>query len=167
MSKPDVGSQEALCRALVDGSSHIKRYLSRHSSDATEVADYYQEAVVRVLEKAREQSIRNPVAYALTIAKNLMTAPSRTTPLTDEMDPECPGPTPEQQAESDERFRQFQAILQRMPPLRRRVLIRRRLHGESREAIARSLGLSEEAVKKHITRAMIDLQQAIDRNDTA
>lgn len=166
MSKPDVGSQEALCRALIDGSSQIKRYLNRHSSDASEVADHYQEAVVRVLEKAREQSIRNPVAYAMTIAKNLMATPSRTAPLSDDMDPECPGPTPEQQAESDQQFRLFQAILQRMPPLRRRVLIRRRLHGESREAIARSLGLSEEAVKKHITRAMIDLQQALDRHNT-
>lgn len=166
MSKPDVGSQEALCRALIEGSSQIKRYLNRHGSDASDVADYYQEAVVRVLEKAREQSIRNPVAYAMTIAKNLMAAPSRTIALSDDMDPECPAPTPEQQAESDERFRHLQAVLQRMPPLRRGVLIRRRLHGESREAIARSLGISEEAVKKHITRAMSDLQQAIDRQNT-
>lgn len=48
-----------------------------------------------------------------------------------------------------------------MSPLRRDVFIRRRLHGESRQLIAKNLGVSEEAVKKHISRAMDMLKNAI------
>ena len=48
-----------------------------------------------------------------------------------------------------------------MPPLRRDVLVRRRLQGQSCAAIARDLGLSPKAVEKHITRGLADLHKAM------
>ena len=55
----------------------------------------------------------------------------------------------------------LQQALATMPPLRRDVLVRRRLQGQSCAAIARELGLSPKAVEKHITRGLADLHKAM------
>lgn len=157
--------QDTLHRELVDGSSRIKRYLSRHAADATEVADFYQESIARVLERAREEPIRNPVAYAIRVARNLIiNRPALRYVLRNEEERElvCPRPSPEESASRGQRIAQLSRALESMPPLRRSVFIRRRLHGDSRETIARDLGISEEAVKKHISRALCDLQRLLD-----
>jgi RNA polymerase sigma-70 factor (ECF subfamily) len=49
-----------------------------------------------------------------------------------------------------------------MPEQRRRAFELRRLHGESRKAIAEQLGISMETVTRHITRALADIQRYID-----
>lgn len=154
--------QEVLCRELVEGSPRIKRYLSCRVADASEAADFYQESVARVLERAREQRIHNPVAYAIRVARNLIInrpAPS----YDDEGELACPGPSPEESASRAQRVALLTRALESMPPLRRSVFVRRRLHGDSRATIARELGISEEAVKKHISRALYDLQRMLDR----
>lgn len=153
--------QEVLCRELVEGSSRIKRYLSRHTADASEAADFYQESIARVLEQAREQPIRNPVAYAIRVARNLII--NRPAPgYDDEREVACPGPSPEEGASYAQHVELLTRALESMPPLRRSVFIRRRLHGDSRATIARDLEISEEAVKKHISRALCDLQRLLD-----
>jgi RNA polymerase sigma-70 factor (ECF subfamily) len=50
-----------------------------------------------------------------------------------------------------------------MPPLRREVLIRRRLNQESCRAIGEDLSMSAKAVEKHITRGLLDLRAALER----
>ncbi|UTF60233.1 RNA polymerase sigma factor [Gilvimarinus sp. DA14] len=162
MSDPDVVQQEQLGRVLVNGSGQIKNYLRRYSSDASEVADFYQEAVARVLERSREQTIHNPIAYALQVAKHLLFSRRAEASAAESHELECPAPSPEDSACGQQRLDQLQRALDNMPPLRRRVFIRRRLHGESREAIAKAMGITEAAVKKHITRAMSDLQRELD-----
>ena len=52
-----------------------------------------------------------------------------------------------------------------MPPLRREVVVRRRLRGESCAAIARDLEMSLKAVEKHITRGLADLHRAMAGRD--
>lgn len=56
-------------------------------------------------------------------------------------------------------------ILRRMPRLRREVLVRRRIRGESCATIAQALNMSTKAVEKHITRGLRDLNDALDRRD--
>lgn len=56
-------------------------------------------------------------------------------------------------------------ILRRMPSLRREVLVRRRIKGESCAMIAQELNMSTKAVEKHITRGLRDLNDALDRRD--
>jgi DNA-directed RNA polymerase specialized sigma24 family protein len=57
----------------------------------------------------------------------------------------------------------FDRCLKKMPPLRREVLLRRRLNQESCRAIGSDLELSAKAVEKHITRGMIDLRKALEQ----
>ena len=99
------------------------------------------------------------LAYALTVAKHLVFRHSQ--PQLQSLQPEDdlvdPNTDLEQQLLAQEQQRLLQQALASLPPLRRDVLIRRRLKQQSREQIARELGISEEAVKKHISRALAQL----------
>ena len=52
---------------------------------------------------------------------------------------------------------EVERILSAMAPLRRQVFLLRRIDGLSRDEIAEKLDISLEAVKKHLTRAMVEL----------
>ncbi|MCW8126464.1 RNA polymerase sigma factor [Microbulbifer halophilus] len=151
-----------LVQELLDGSAQIRRYVRRNTADPGDAADVYQESVTRVLEQARARRIDNPVAYAIRTARNLMSRRVREEPL-DQHEPVCSGPSPEDSYSYNQRVERLSAALKAMPSLRREVFIRRRIHGESREEIARALNLSREAVKKHMTRALVDIQRHLDR----
>ena len=53
--------------------------------------------------------------------------------------------------------------LERMPPLRREIFLRRRLDGLTTAAIADRLDMSTAAVEKHVVRAFADLRTALAR----
>ncbi|WP_250459376.1 RNA polymerase sigma factor [Microbulbifer litoralis] len=151
-----------LVRELIDGSAQIQRYVRRHAADPSDAADVYQESITRVLEQARGRRIDNPVAYAIRTARNLMFNRVREETL-EEHEPVCTAPSPEDSYSYRQRVERLSGALKAMPSLRREVFIRRRIHGESREEIARALNLSREAVKKHMTRALVDIQRHLDR----
>jgi RNA polymerase sigma-70 factor (ECF subfamily) len=65
-----------------------------------------------------------------------------------------------------ERVKMFERALQGLTPLQRRVFLMRRVDGRSRTEIAEALGLSVEAVKKHLVRAMAVLADVIDETPT-
>lgn len=62
-----------------------------------------------------------------------------------------------------ERVRAFGQALETMPPLRREVFTRLRLHGETPREISAALNLSEAAVEKHLTRALEQLHREVGR----
>ena len=71
-----------------------------------------------------------------------------------------PQPWPDQVLEGREAVRALTRALERMPRLRREIIIRRRLRHQSCAAIAQELGLSPKAVEKHVTRGLVDLNKA-------
>ena len=152
---------------LTSNSGPLKRYIRKITPNSSDVADIYQESILRVIEQARAQPLRNPLAYAVRIARNLVIGRTKHQPLAlDEIDDlHCPKPCPEEHTSQTQRAQLLEAFLATMPKQRREVLIRRRLRGESREQIAAAMELSEEAVKKHMTRALADLQRFIDQNN--
>ncbi|QIL91643.1 RNA polymerase sigma factor [Microbulbifer harenosus] len=158
--------QSSLTLQLIEGAPRLKRFVQRHADNATDVADLYQESITRVLEQAREQRINNPVAYAIRIARNLIINRGPVAHA-EETEMVCPGPSPEENTSRQQQLQEILTILETMPALRREVFIRRRLDGESREEIARALGISVEAVKKHISRALADIQRALDEGRIA
>jgi RNA polymerase sigma-70 factor (ECF subfamily) len=72
-------------------------------------------------------------------------------------------PLPDQMLLHKQRLQQFVQLLEEMPPLRREVFIRRRLHGQTHAEIAEALDLTPDAVEKHIVRGMRQLCEAIDQ----
>jgi RNA polymerase sigma-70 factor (ECF subfamily) len=152
---------------LVADSGVLKRYVNRHAADAHDAADIYQESILRVMEQARASVIRNPVAYAIRIARNLIiNQPKHYSVDTAYLDTLiCPARSPEESLSYDQRVKALKVFLASMPIMRREVFLRRRMRGESRAHISAALNLSEDAVKKHITRALSDLQRFLDETN--
>lgn len=155
---------------LTSATGPLKRYIQRIAPNSSDAADIYQESVLRVIEQARAQPLRNPLAYALRIARNLLLGDNKRQLLSlDNLDElsnplTCPAPCPEERTSQRQRAQLLSGFLATMPAQRREVLLRRRLQGESREQIAAAMGLSQEAVKKHMTRALADLQRFLDHH---
>ncbi|UUA71457.1 RNA polymerase sigma factor [Cellvibrio sp. QJXJ] len=150
---------------LTSATGPLKRYIQRIAPNSSDAADIYQESILRVIEQARTQPLRNPLAYAVRIARNLLLGGKRQTLSLDTLDDlSSPLPCPEERTSQRQRAELLTGFLATMPVQRREVLIRRRLQGESREQIAAAMGLSEAAVKKHMTRALADLQRFLDNH---
>lgn len=141
--------------------AQLRRYLSGRTRCSEEAADIYQESVARVLEQSRKSTINNPIGYAIRVARNLLTA--RPVDCDDDIDNlDSPKANPEYLLEEAQRIELITQALENMPEQRRRAFELRRLHGESRKAIAEQLGISMETVTRHITRALADIQRYID-----
>lgn len=151
-----------LHQQLTEG-NQLKRYLSRHASSADEAAEIYQESIVRVLERAKESAIQNPLAYVIRVARNLLIKTADIS-LDDIDEMECSNANPEETTCHAQRVDLITQALNNMPSLRRKVFILRRMEGESRQNIAKQLDISSEAVSKHLSRALADIQRHLDRN---
>lgn len=150
----------ALEGAPEDG-ARLWKYVQAHAQGADHAADIYQESLVRVLERGRATVIRNPLAYALRVARNLIYA-STTDAHEPLEDMSCSCSDPERALLAEQALRQIERVLEQMPDLRKQVFVMRRIQGMSRDEIALSLGLKEAAVAKHITRATTDIQRYLD-----
>lgn len=162
MSDVNVSSQD-IHRQIVEG-AQLNRYLNRHAKSADEAADIYQESIVRVLEQSRRHRIDNPLAYAIRVARNLLSA-RHTEEESDDIDGiACSRYAPEEHVEHAQTCAQLSEVLESMPPLRKKVFILRRMEGETRQHIAKHLNISVEAVSKHLSRAMADVQRHLDQH---
>lgn len=159
---------ESPSKGLVDSvlvtMRQVQRFVSSRVDDPADAADIAQESLVRLIARSREADIAQPGHYAITIARNLVNDRYRhmalaTAPVDEEI--VCPAPLADVVLSERERLAAFHTALTAMPPLRREVFMRRRLHGQSREAIAAELGLQPEAVKKHVSRALAQLARAL------
>ena len=69
--------------------------------------------------------------------------------------------TPERVLLAGQQVAAIRAAMEAMPAKRRRMLVLNRIEGLSFAEVARRTGLSQTAVKKHVARAMIDLDAAL------
>lgn len=145
----------------------VVRYLQSRTADREGAGDVAQEVVLRLIDLHRRQAIGSLYALAFRIADNLLVdrarLQSRTTEMPDE-DIVCAAPSAERILASRQIIDILARALRTMPPLRREVIVRRRLHGQNCAAIAADLSLSSAAVEKHIARGLTDLRAALNRN---
>jgi RNA polymerase sigma-70 factor (ECF subfamily) len=128
-----------------------------------------QETLLRTYHSTNLSNIQNPLAYMVTVAKTVLFDHWKSQPQTEPdvsletlVDPTMPI---EEQYLEDEKIKILANVLQNMPGLRQKVFKMRRLDGMSRKEIANELGISIEAVKKHINRAMVELTICAEKND--
>lgn len=144
----------------------VLRYVRGRSGRPDIADDIAQETVARLVELSAVQQISSIFALAFRISDNLIIdMHRRERRLSDEVDADWQSDEPSLDRVLDSRraFDIFNRCLRRMPPLRREVLIRRRLNQERCRAIGEDLSLSAKAVEKHITRGMIDLRKALEQ----
>lgn len=139
----------------------LKSFILGMVKDKAQADDIYQETLLRTGRSTRFIELENPLAYMITVAKSVLYDFQRKrTPNAVEIehiDLEAAYDGPEFTYIQQQKLSCIEAILNTMSPLRREVFILRRVDGLTRDEIAHRLDLSLEAVKKHLTRAMVEL----------
>ncbi|MNR92794.1 putative RNA polymerase sigma factor FecI [compost metagenome] len=160
-----ISHEHEVGRTLAAHNRVLLAYIRRRLATAGDAEDVAQEAIMRVLARARETLISDPLAYAMRAARNILIDRGRrvaNVQIDDLHEAELPidsGATPLEALDMSERLKLCQRALEAMPPLRREVFVRRRAGEETYEAIARDLRLSVEAVQKHYSRAAQTLRR--------
>lgn len=145
----------------------LLEYVGRQTRDAALSEDIVQEAYLRLLtfEAKPDSIVTNAPALLRRISLNLVRdhfRRARRVPVVELSDTvPCPLPTVDQQIERRQLIGLVADILRKMPPLRRDVFIRRRVHGQSAGEVAEALGISLSAGSHHMSRAIVDLHLAI------
>jgi len=143
-----------------DVRGRLLAYIRRRDRSPNSSEDVLQETLLRLLEQTQKKTIEDPMAYAFRVADTVIFARARQrkreTEL-GELDFACSVPIGEQVLEYKQRLALFQDALLAMTPVRRTVFVKRHLEEKSRTEIAAEMGLSLEAVKKHLLRAMAEL----------
>ena len=139
----------------------LKAFIHGLAHDTAQADDIYQETLLRTGRSTRFSELENPLAYMITVAKSVLYDFQRKrTPNAVEIehiDLEAANDGPELTYIQQQQLSCIEAILNTMSPLRREVFILRRVDGLTRDEIASRLDLSVEAVKQHLTRAMVEL----------
>jgi len=148
----------------------LNRYVRARTSRTDVVEDVVQETLSRLVQQSRVQHLVSVYALGFRIAANLLIDHHRRDSryaAEPAVEPASQAPLPDRVLVGRQEVAILKEALAAMPPLRRDVLVRRRLQGQSCAAIARDLGLSPKAVEKHITRGLADLHKAMPGNAAA
>jgi RNA polymerase sigma-70 factor (ECF subfamily) len=142
----------------------VRRLARRRLKRADLADDVAQETVLRLIEYERGGRIDNLYGLATRIAENLVNEQFRRERRwgAEELSESIVSgqPSPERVVEGREAVETLKRALERMPRLRREIIIRRRIHRQSCAFIAEELGLNLKAVEKHVTRGLLDLNEA-------
>lgn len=144
----------------------LVRYIRARGARTDVAEDIAQETLARLIVIHRDKGVASVFALGFRIADNLLVDQYRAdSRLADEPEGELISEAPSLDRTLDSRraIEVFQRCLNRMPRLRREVLIRRRVQQESCRAIGEELSISTKAVEKHITRGLVDLRRAMER----
>lgn len=134
-----------------------------HPQDVAE--DVAQESLTKLLHYTRQGQIASLYALAFKIAANSLVDRFRGEGRYEAAVPEtyaCNTPLPDTVTSDRQRLARLSAALGRLPPLRRAVLLRRRMDNQSIARIAAEMNLSTTAVEKHVVRGLSDLRKAMD-----
>jgi RNA polymerase sigma factor (sigma-70 family) len=139
----------------------LRAFIRGLTNDNAVADDVLQETLLRTSKSAQYSELDNPLAYMITVAKSVLydhqrkKLPASVDWQTEEL--EAANDSLENTYHNAQKLAFIETVLSDMSPLRREVFILRRVDGLSRDEIANTLNLSVEAVKKHLTRAMVEL----------
>lgn len=147
---------------LKDMMVKLRSYISRRYANSDNVSDLVQETLIRTLTRENLSEIENIQAYANQVAKSVMYNDWQKNINQPDNAEEVEQFTlessdPESHTINQQKITLVNQVLETMPPLRKKVFEMRRIDGLTRSEIAEQLQISQESVKKHITRAMIQI----------
>jgi RNA polymerase sigma factor (sigma-70 family) len=141
----------------------LQRYLISRLRQSREAPDLAQEVYLRLLRVERHELIRNPEAYLITIANNLLhehalrqaAAPPTTDIDTAFAQLQASGPDPAEQADTQQRMQEIERVLDKLSPKAQATLLMHRRDGYSLEEIGAQLGVSRAMAKKYLAKALV------------
>ena len=141
----------------------LRAWLRGRRVHGVEVDDIIQETYTRLLQTKSVEHIRNPKTYAFQTAGSVLVDRMRlvkVVPITavaniEQLQIMSDIPSPERQViDREELFRLAEAIGQ-LPEKARLVFTMRRIDGLSQREVAEKIGISENTVEKHMSRALL------------
>lgn len=160
-------ANQNLAQALLKNQIALKRFIRRSVIQESDVEDIYQKVLLKGLQRQSDNEIQNPLSYGFKMAENMIAEYMRAhqkEPEELEEEPPCEKIDLEQQLEYQQRLKLYQQVLAKMPKQRRDIFVRRKFNDQSLTEIATALSMTKEAVKKNISRAMLELKDAVQRN---
>ena len=168
MASPAASRTDDVFQVLADEKYRLLGYIRQRTDDAAEIEDIYQEALMKVAKRLEAgHTVTDPIKYVYRVIANIIKDNYRrrqgNSPeaLTDDI--LCQRPLPDQHLEAQERLDIFMAYLNTLPAKTRRIIILRKLHGESYAKIADDLGISRHSAEKRLNRAMRTLEEMMTR----
>jgi RNA polymerase sigma-70 factor (ECF subfamily) len=128
-----------------------------------EVDDIIQETYTRLLQTKSVEHIRNPKTYAFQTAGSVLVdrvrllkvVPITAIPNIEQLQIMSDIPSPERQVIDREELFRLGAAIAQLPEKVRIVFKLRRIDGYSQREVAEKIGISENAVEKHMSRALL------------
>lgn len=153
----------------------LSRYIaSRFGLGPPEPEEVAQMAFSRLAATPEVARMANPRGYLYAIACNVVVDHRRRIAhrgsmhlqWTEAGQDEISELSPERVAMGQERFALFEQALRSMPAMRRRIFLLTRADGLSVTVVAQRFGISENAVHKHVSRALQDCAAYLERMDS-
>lgn len=149
----------------------LRRFLASRLRNTADVADLAQEVFLRLLRVERQDQIRSPEAYLLTIANHVLhqhalngaTIPEPVDVMDALVDAQLAVESdPVAQLHLERRLEALDRALGRLSPKTRAAFVLQRRDGCTIDEIAVRLGVSRAMVKKYLAKAMIQCSRQMD-----
>lgn len=169
---PDQTARADLSLLYRENTKELAGYLRRvFGNGPPEPEDVAQEAFQKLSAHADLSQIRNLRAFLWRTARNIVLTHKRNLDVRTKYDfeiehlyfaAEGSGSSPERVLEVKEQLQIIRATLKKMPERRRLSFLWHRVEGLSFTAVGRRLGITRHAVVKHVTRAALDIERALE-----
>jgi RNA polymerase sigma-70 factor (ECF subfamily) len=141
----------------------VMRFVSRQLANREDAADVTQTSVARIIARAQSVEVPFPRAALYRTAQNLVfdlrrqaMAERRLLDLLEPVTAGAQAPSAELVTAQRQRILRLERRLARLPQRRREVFLLVRAYGYTHREVADRLGISIEAVEKHVVRAVLD-----------
>lgn len=161
----DIGTSELkawFIREVLPLEAILTQFLRHNWRDQSDIEDLLHDVYARVYDAARRQLPDQAKAFVFTTARNLLSnrireravIPIEAVSDLDALNVAIDTPGPERSTIARDELRHANVAIDKLPPRGREVVMMRRVEGLSRSEIAVRMGISEEAVSVHLSRAM-------------
>lgn len=146
-------------------------YVQRMIGDKEKSRDLIQETYMKTIEKSKKINIKNERAFLYKVARNLVVDKARKTQKIQRIEfAESHHFIPKQEQPEEivlinSREKDLKKIIETLPSRSKQAFVLHILKGYSRQDIAKIMGISTNAVQKHITRGTKKVQEQIDLDE--
>jgi RNA polymerase sigma factor (sigma-70 family) len=145
----------------------LRRFFTAYRLSTEDAEDLAQEVFLRLTRPGQVDRLRDPEAFAFTLARNLVrdrarrlqTRCSNSSVAIEELNLPCGRPTPDQTLEHYEQLKSADTALASIKPTARAAFLMHRVEGLGYSAVAARMGVSVSMVEKHIMAAIAALRE--------
>lgn len=150
----------------------LRRYLAARLRNSADVSDLVQEVFLRLMRVDRQESIRNPEAYVMTVAGHVLhqhalrgaTRPRTVDAIDALIDLQSVVETdPAAQLDAQRRLEELDHALAQLAPKAHATFVLHRRDGFTLEEIGKQLGVSRPMVKKYLAKAVLQCREHFEK----